>query len=154
MTTSSHMFIVRGTAFGVLCTAPLFHPFLFPLWVSWQCSMFNPPLSPLLFLFPAFHLHQRVTHVCVCVCVCVCDVKGACAVAASSKQQAASSSSSTKAGPCVEMRPLGWDVLSLPTSPAGSLGWRWLVALCLQTDGNGQRRRAKGREEKNGEMAG
>ena len=46
---------------------------------------------------------------------------------------------STKPGPCVEMQPPGWAVLSLPTSPAGSRGSSWLVALCLQTDGNGQR---------------
>ncbi|MEQ2187867.1 hypothetical protein GOODEAATRI_009128 [Goodea atripinnis] len=38
------------------------------------------------------------------------------------------------------MQPPGWAVLSLPTSPAGSRGSSWLVALCLQTDGNGQRR--------------
>lgn len=46
---------------------------------------------------------------------------------------------STKPGPCVEMRPPGWTALSLPPSPAGSRGSGWLVALCLQTDGNGQR---------------
>lgn len=38
------------------------------------------------------------------------------------------------------MQPPGWAALSLPTSPAGSRGSSWLVALCLQTDGNGQRR--------------
>ncbi|MEQ2205735.1 hypothetical protein XENOCAPTIV_011743 [Xenoophorus captivus] len=51
---------------------------------------------------------------------------------------------STKPGPCVEMQPPGWAVLSLPTSPAGSRGSSWLVALCLQTDGNGQRREEVG----------
>lgn len=52
----------------------------------------------------------------------------------------ARASRSTKPGPCVEMQPPGWAVLSLPTSPAGSRSSSWLVALCLQTDGNGQRR--------------
>lgn len=64
--------------------------------------------------------------------VCVC---GTCV-----QHEGCSCSRSTKPGPCVEMQPPGWAVLSLPTSPAGSRGSSWLVALCLQTDGNGQRR--------------
>lgn len=60
---------------------------------------------------------------------------------------------STKPDPCVEMQPPGWAALSLPTSPAGSWGSSWLVALCLQTDGNGQRRGEVKREWGRGGVA-
>lgn len=140
MTTNSHMFTVRGTTFGAFCTASFFHPLLYSprRWVIWKCSCSKrevprlyckspPPFIPLASLIEVC-LWERVkrAHPYVCLCVCVC---GGCSC----------SSRSTKPGPCVEMQPPGWAVLSLPTSPAGSRGSSWLVALRLQTDGNGQR---------------
>lgn len=106
---------------------------------NYQCSRHPPPSSPPL-LLPPLLFSSTPSEVCVVKCVC-----------GSFKQRAAHSR--TKAGPCVEMRPTGWDALSLRTSPAGSQGSSWLVALCLQTDGNGQRgeeerrRRDTGRDE-------
>lgn len=106
---------------------------------NYQCSRHPPPSSPPL-LLPPLLFSSTPSEVCVVKCVC-----------GSFKQRAAHSR--TKAGPCVEMRPTGWDALSLRTSPAGSQGSSWLVALCLQTDGNGQRgeeerrRRDMGRDE-------
>lgn len=142
MTTNSHMFTVRGTTFGAFCAASFFRPLFYSprRWVLWKCSCSRRELPRQYCNLPHAHtlssllpLSQRCVFVGVreaCttpVCVCV-------------QYEGCSCSRSTKPGPCVEMQPPGWAVLSLPTSPAGSRGSSWLVALCLQTDGNGQRR--------------
>lgn len=147
MTTNSHMFTVQGTTFGAFCAASFFLPrFYSPRHrVLWKCSCSRrelptatpfpptPAPSPPFLLACLYHCSVLLgecvecAHPCLCVYVCV-------------QYEGCSCCRSTKPGPCVEMQPPGWTVLSLPTSPAGSRGSSWLVVLCLQTDGNGQRR--------------
>lgn len=149
MTTNSHMFTVQGTTFGAFCAASFFSPsllfstspgimevFMFkartPPSILQLLPHPHPPLPHLSFLLASiiavcFWESAWSVHIPACVCVCV-------------QYEGCSCCRSTKPGPCVEMQPPGWTVLSLPTSPAGSRGSSWLVVLCLQTDGNGQRR--------------
>lgn len=154
MTTNSHMFAVRATTFGAFCAASFFF-FLSPSFLLFSASLgitgmllfqARSPPSILQLCFPAI---PSCLSMCVCgratkACafpVCVC-------MHASAQFEGCSCCRSTKPGPCVEMQPPGWAVLSLPTSPAGSRGWSWLVALCLQTDGNGQSREEVGESER------
>lgn len=143
MTTNSHMFTVLGTTFGAFCAASFFAlSFIFlvighygSVRVQGKNSPANiatlPPPPPLL---PLASLTE------VCVCWSAWNVHILVRACLRPQYEGCSCSWSTKPGPCVEMQPPGWAVLSLPTSPAGSRGSSWLVALCLQTDGNGQRR--------------
>lgn len=78
----------------------------------------HPPISLSTCLFSWRCVLNRV-HLFLCVCVCVKQYE----VMGERRGWGRLVLFSTKPGPCVEMQPPGWTVLSLPTSPAGYRGF-------------------------------